>query len=91
MAYDERDDGANDAPAYRGDVEFLSVAEWHKQLDDLLDDLTANDGPNAGRVSLTVSEDAPSYGSWCKLFAVYGEAFTHSRDRRHLLYMYRLQ
>ena len=79
LAYDESD--ASDAPVYRGEVEFLSEAEWHKELDDLLDDLTATDGPNAGRVSLSVSEDAPSHGSWCKLWAVYGEHFTHSRER----------
>mmetsp|Transcript_23449 Transcript_23449/g.59853 ORF Transcript_23449/g.59853 Transcript_23449/m.59853 type:complete len:1022 (+) Transcript_23449:36-3101(+) len=79
MAFDERE--GSDEPRYRGEVEFLTVAEWHKELDDLLDDLTANDGPNAGRVSLSVNEDAPSYGSWCKLWAVYGESFTHSHER----------
>ena len=31
-------------------VEFLTQAEWDKELPDLLDDLTPSDGPNAGRV-----------------------------------------
>ena len=79
MACDESDEV--DAPLYRGHVEFLTADEWAREMDDLLDDLTATDGPNQGRVSLSVNEDAPSYGSWCKLWAVYGEAFTHSRER----------
>ena len=65
MAYDETD--ARDAPRYRGEVEFLTEAEWKREMEDLLDDLTNNDGPNAGRVNLSVNEDAPSYSSWCKL------------------------
>ena len=32
-------------------VEFLTQAEWDKELPDLLDDLTPSDGPNAGRAS----------------------------------------
>ena len=57
-------------------VTFQSEAEWSAELGALLDDLTATDGPNAGRVNLWVAEDAPSYPSWCKLYAVYGAAFT---------------
>ena len=57
-------------------VTFQSEAEWSAELGALLDDLTATDGPNAGRVNLWVAEDAPSYPSWCKLCAVYGAAFT---------------
>ncbi|EOD32468.1 hypothetical protein EMIHUDRAFT_456065 [Emiliania huxleyi CCMP1516] len=41
------------APEYRGEVEFLSQAEWDKELTDLLDDLTPNDGPNEGRVAVS--------------------------------------
>ena len=71
-------------------VTFQSEAEWSAELGALLDDLTATDGPNAGRVNLWVAEDAPSYPSWCKLYAVYGAAFTrdtqtnsrHSRRAR---------
>jgi hypothetical protein len=80
LAFDDTE-GRKDAPNYRGEVGFLTQAEWARELDDLLDDITASDGPNAGRVSLSVREDSPSYGSWCKLFAVYGEHFTHSRER----------
>ncbi len=66
-------------------VTFQSEAEWSAELGALLDDLTATDGPNAGRVNLWVAEDAPSYPSWCKLYAVYGAAFprdTQTNSRR---------
>lgn len=68
------------APAYRGEVEFLTQAEWDKELDELLDDLTPTDGPNAGRVAVgEVQPDSPSYGSWCRLYATYGDIFKNSR------------
>lgn len=69
------------APSYRAEIEFLTKDEWAKELDDLLDDLTPNDGVNQGRVNLSVSEDSPAYSSWCKIYAVYGDEFTHSRVR----------
>jgi len=68
------------APEYRGEVEFLSQAEWDKELTDLLDDLTPNDGPNEGRVAVSeVSADSPTYASWCRLYALYGDTFKNSR------------
>ena len=60
-------------PPYRAEIEFLSQQEWERELSDLLDDLTPNDGPNQGRVSLSVAEDSVAYGSWCKIYAVYGD------------------
>ena len=69
------------APPYRAEIEFLTKQEWARELDDLLDDLTPNDGVNQGRVNLSVSEESPSYASWCKLYAIYGDDFTHSRVR----------
>ena len=69
------------APPYRAEIEFMTQQEWHKELDDLLDDLTPSDGSNQGRVNLSVSEESMAFGSWCKVFAVYGEDFTHSRVR----------
>ena len=69
-------------PLYRGEVEFLSRAEWEKELPDLLDDLTPTDGPNAGRVAISeVQPDNPAYDSWCRVYAVYGDVFKHSRER----------
>eukprot|EP00966_Prymnesium_polylepis_P267234 6173266-Prymnesium_polylepis.1 len=63
-------------------VEFLSQAEWDKELPDLLDDLTPTDGANVGRVSIgEVQPDNPSYASWCRLYAVYGDVFKNSRER----------
>ena len=68
------DPGDKRAPLYTAQIEFLSQAEWDRELADLLDDLTPNDGPNAGLVSLSVAEDSVAYGSWCKVYAVYGES-----------------
>ena len=78
MRYEDSD--AVKAP-YRAEIEFLTQKEWDQELAELLDDLTPNDGPNAGRVNLSVAEDAVAYGSWCKVYAVYGDEFTHSRVR----------
>ena len=69
-------------PLYRAEVEFLSRAEWEKELPNLLDDLTPTDGPNAGRVAISeVQPDNPAYDSWCRVYAVYGDVFKHSRER----------
>lgn len=66
---------------YRGEVEFLSLAEWEKEMADLIDDLTMSDGANAGRVNVgEVQPMHPSYGSWCRLYAVYGDVFKQ-RDK----------
>jgi hypothetical protein len=68
------------APAYRSEVEFLTQAEWVKELDEMLDDLTPTDGPNAGRVAVgEVQPDSPNYPSWCRLYATYGDTFKNSR------------
>ena len=77
------EDSSSDAPAYRGEVEFLTEAEWAKELPDLLDDLTMSDGASAGRVQLSVDEDSPAYPSLCRLRAVYGNVFRYSRVRSH--------
>ena len=45
-----------------------------------LDDLTPSDGSNAGRVAVSeVQPDNPSYQSWCRLYALYGDTFKSSR------------
>ena len=62
-------------PQYTGEVEFVSQEEWDRELEDLLGDLTTQEG----RAILSVSDpDAHNYDSWCKLYAVYGDAYTHS-------------
>jgi energy-coupling factor transporter ATP-binding protein EcfA2 len=65
-----------DGPAYRADVEFYGRREWEEEEEALFADLTGPDG----RVALSVSDpNSHLYVSWCKLHAVYGDAFTHSR------------
>ena len=43
MRHEESDPARS--PLYRAEVEFMTQAEWDKELADLLDDLTPNDGP----------------------------------------------
>jgi hypothetical protein len=63
---------------YRGAVEFISEMEWLAELDALLEDLTQQDG----RAILSVHDtQAFNYNSWCKVYAVYGSTYTHSRER----------
>ena len=56
-------------------VEFISVEEWGVELESLLADLTQQDG----RAVLSSDDGRPNYGSYCKLRAVYGDAYTKSR------------
>jgi len=64
-------------PAYRGEVEFVSLEEWAAELAVLIDDLTQQDG----RISLREPDSkAPSYTSFVKVFSVYGEDFTRSTE-----------
>ena len=80
MRYEDTDPATE--PLYRGEVEFLTKAEWDKELPNLLDDLTPNDGSNAGRVNIgEVQPDHPSYDSWCRVYAVYGGSFSCTRER----------
>ena len=52
--------------------------EWDKELDACLDDLTQQDG----RAVLGMPDpNAHNFTSWCKLYAVYGENYTHSSAR----------
>ncbi|KAF5841614.1 hypothetical protein DUNSADRAFT_12070 [Dunaliella salina] len=67
---------ADDVDGYYGEVEFLTHAEWEKELDDLLELLTQQDG----RAVLNVDQDAHNYGAWAKLYAIYGERYTYSRE-----------
>ncbi len=63
-------------PAYAADVEFISAAEWAAEEEALFEDLTQQDG----RAVLGVSDpNAHNYVSFCRLYAVYGDAYTHSR------------
>eukprot|EP00301_Raphidiophrys_heterophryoidea_P005572 c12327_g1_i3.p1 GENE.c12327_g1_i3~~c12327_g1_i3.p1 ORF type:complete len:851 (-),score=232.50 c12327_g1_i3:423-2975(-) len=67
---------SNPLAKYRGEVEFMDEQEWIGEMGDLLGDLTQQDG------HAILSEPAPNaynYTSWCKLYAVYGDDFTHSR------------
>ena len=45
------------------------------ELESLLADLTQQDG----RAVLSSDDGRPNYGSYCKLRAVYGDAYTKSR------------
>jgi hypothetical protein len=66
-----------DAPKYRGEVEFLTQKEWQDELVDLMGELTQQDG----RAILSEPDpNAYNYTSWCKLYAVYGEKYTCSRE-----------
>eukprot|EP01051_Picozoa_sp_SAG22_P013017 SAG22_NODE_1412_length_4477_cov_8.593878_5_plen_201_part_00 len=66
------------APGYAGTVEFISKSDWESELEDMLGDLTQQDG----RAILHVQDpNAHNYESWCKLYAVYGETYTHSSER----------
>jgi energy-coupling factor transporter ATP-binding protein EcfA2 len=63
-------------PAYAADVEFITAAEWAAEEEALFEDLTQQDG----RAVLGVSDpNAHNYVSFCRLYAVYGDAYTHSR------------
>ena len=64
-----------DVEGYTGEVEFISVEEWGVELESLLADLTQQDG----RAVLSSDDGRPNYGSYCKLRAVYGDAYTKSR------------
>jgi GTPase SAR1 family protein len=60
---------------YAGEVEFVTRQEWEKEFDDLIDDMKQQDGS----VSLREPDQkAPSYSSWCKLYAIYGDDYTSS-------------
>lgn len=53
------------------------MQEWNVELDALLDDLQTQDG----RAILNVSDpQSYNYNSFCKLYAVYGENYTHSNE-----------
>ena len=61
---------------YVGEVEFVSREEWEQEFDNLIDDLLMQDG------SVQLSEPdqrAPSYSSWCKIYAIFGDDFTQSK------------
>lgn len=47
----------------------LTHQEWERELDDLLELLTQQDG----RAVLHVDQDAHNFGAWAKLYAIYGE------------------
>ena len=67
---------ASSTHVYNGAVSFVSKKEWELELGDLMDDLTQQDG----KAILSVADPkARNYTSWCKVYAVYGDAFTKSR------------
>ncbi|KAJ1455279.1 hypothetical protein M885DRAFT_520603 [Pelagophyceae sp. CCMP2097] len=67
------DDG--NAPDYVGNVEFISRAEWDAEEEACFEELTQVDG----RAILNVSDSkAHNHAAFSKLFAVYGEEYTHS-------------
>ncbi|KAH8048053.1 hypothetical protein JL720_15915 [Aureococcus anophagefferens] len=70
------DDAASpgDGSTYVGEAEFLTRAEWDKEEEALFEELTTQDG----RAILNVSDpNAHNHGAFCKLYSVYGEAYTH--------------
>ena len=56
-------------------MEFVSREEWDAEFVQLLDDLTQQDGKAILREP---DQRAPSHASWCKLYAIYGTAYTNS-------------
>jgi hypothetical protein len=71
LSYNHEERGAK----YGGVVEFISQQEWDNELEDLLGDLTTQEG----RAILHVNDpEAHNYDSWCKMYAVYGDHYTHS-------------
>lgn len=73
LRYNDRD--PQEQQDYYAEIEFISQEEWYAELDGLLEDLQQQDG----RAVLNVQPGGHNYVSWCKVFAVYGEAYTHSR------------
>ena len=63
-----------DGSTYVGEAEFLTRAEWDREEEALFEELTTQDG----RAILNVSDpNAHNHGAFCKLYSVYGEAYTH--------------
>jgi hypothetical protein len=56
-------------------VEFITREEWDAEEEALLEDLTQQDG----RAILHCNQESHAYTSWCKMYSVYGEAYTRSR------------
>ena len=71
LTFNSKEDG----DPYVGTVEFVTREEWEAEFEQLLDDLTQQDGKAILREP---DQRAPSYASWCKLFAIYGTTYTHS-------------
>jgi len=68
---------SNNQLPYRGEVEFITQADWDEELDTLLEDLQTQDG----RAILHVSDPAAyNFGSFSKLYAIYGDYYTHSSE-----------
>ena len=65
LSYNKNEQG----DPYVGEVEFVTNEEWETEFEELLDDLTQQDGK---AVLMEPDQRAPSYSSWCKLFAIYG-------------------
>ena len=74
LTFNSKEDG----DPYVGTVEFVTREEWEAEFEQLLDDLTQQDGKAILREP---DQRAPSYASWCKLFAIYGNTYTHSNIR----------
>ena len=65
LSYNKNEQG----DPYVGEVEFVTNEEWETEFEELLDDMTQQDGK---AVLMESDQRAPSYSSWCKLFAIYG-------------------
>ena len=69
-AYDRTERGA----LYKGTVSFISKQDWQDTLEDLMGDLTRQDG----RAVLHVSDPkAHNYQSWCTVVSVFGDKYKH--------------
>jgi len=63
---------------YVGEVEFVTRAEWEVEFDQLLDDLTQQDGK---AILTEPAPNAPSHPSWCKLYSIFGTLLALSLAR----------
>eukprot|EP00040_Diaphanoeca_grandis_P035195 m.220660 g.220660 ORF g.220660 m.220660 type:complete len:926 (+) comp33324_c1_seq1:67-2844(+) len=71
-SYDYSEDQSSSL--YKGEVNMIGKQEWLDELEDILAELTTQEG----RAILTVGEKQHNYQSWCKLYSVYGTYYTYN-------------
>ena len=53
----------------------MTQQEWEQEFNNLLDDMTMQDGR---AILAEPDQNSPTYASWCKLYAVFGDNYTCS-------------